>query len=217
MVYSKHLKSTPKKYEIIVIKWQQIHLVASILACFCTLEPVQGRLGDHPGMGTQKTTKKQLFETHILQHICDRCWCFWGHVFYMFFKLSTSILFAPAGAPRSQLSRSLASSGHQINESVEKVKPLKNHCFCCGLNTYCHCILPSFPFVLSFECAFVYSRLAACIVSTILSNLQLLCLLCLHFSTHFPHFQASISRPRKRQKNKIRSGISGRASATHLR
>ena len=43
-----------------------------------------GRLGDHPGMGTLKTTKRSLFETVLLEHICDRCWHFCGHVFYMF-------------------------------------------------------------------------------------------------------------------------------------
>ena len=36
-------------------------------------------------------------------------------------------------------------SGHQISESVEKVKPLKNDSFYNGLSTYSHSILASFP------------------------------------------------------------------------
>ena len=73
MEYTKHLQNVSKEYELIVIKYHKIHLRASILTCFWALEPVRGRLGDHPGMGTQKHTKKSLWGTLLLEHICDIC------------------------------------------------------------------------------------------------------------------------------------------------
>ena len=60
MEYPKHLQNALRKYAIILIEYKKIHLGASILACFWALEPVRGRLGDHPGMGTLKTSKKPL-------------------------------------------------------------------------------------------------------------------------------------------------------------
>ena len=81
MEYTKHLQNVSKEYEIIVIKYQNIHLKASILTRFWALEPVRGRLGDHPGMGTLKHITNTLSGTLLLEHICDRCWHFCGHVF----------------------------------------------------------------------------------------------------------------------------------------
>ena len=57
MEYTKHLQHVSKEYEIIVITYQKIPLEACILTRFWALEPVRGRLGDHPGMGTLKNTK----------------------------------------------------------------------------------------------------------------------------------------------------------------
>ena len=73
MEYTKHLPNVSKEYEIIVIKYPEIHLQASILTCFWALEPAWGRLGAHPGMGTLKTMKKSLSGTLLLEHICDIC------------------------------------------------------------------------------------------------------------------------------------------------
>ena len=72
MEYPKHLQNVFRKYDIIMIKYQKIHFGASILACFWALEPVRGRLGDHPGMGTLKK-KESLWGTLLLEHICDIC------------------------------------------------------------------------------------------------------------------------------------------------
>jgi len=83
MEYMTHLQNVSKGYEIIVMKYEKIHLRTSILTCFWALEPVRGRFGDHPGLGTLKTIKKLLFETLLLEHICDRCWYVCGDVFNM--------------------------------------------------------------------------------------------------------------------------------------
>ena len=88
-----------------MIKHLQIHLGISILACFWALEPVRGRLGDHPGMGTLKTTKKTLWETLLWEHICDICWCFCGDVFLMFSEPLSFHLCAPIDAHRTQFRR----------------------------------------------------------------------------------------------------------------
>ena len=108
MVYSKHYTNVAKEYEIIGTKQQKIHLGASILTCLWALEPVRGRLGDHTGMGTQKITKKSLFQTLLLGHICDRCWHFSGQVFYIFPRPLYFHLFAPSGAHMTQFRRLLA-------------------------------------------------------------------------------------------------------------
>ena len=71
--YTKHLQKAFRKYDIIMIKYLEILLGVSILACFWALEPVRGRLGGHPGMGTQKNTNKSLWGTLLLEHICDIC------------------------------------------------------------------------------------------------------------------------------------------------
>ncbi len=107
MEYTKHLQNVFRKYDIIMIKCLKILLEVSILACFWALEPVRGQLGDHPGMGTLKTTKKSLFETLLLEHICNRCWYFCGDVFYMFSEPLSFYLFAPLGTHRSQFRRLL--------------------------------------------------------------------------------------------------------------
>jgi len=60
MEYTKHLQHVSNEYELIVIKYQEIHLRTSILICFGALEPVWGRLGNHPGMGTLKTSKTNI-------------------------------------------------------------------------------------------------------------------------------------------------------------
>ena len=122
MVYSKHFENVSNKYEIMLIKTQKIHLWALILMCFWALGPVRGRLGDHPGMGTLKTTKRSLCETLLLGHICDRCWHFSGHVFYMFPRPLYFHLFAPAGVPRSRFRKSLATNLVTIRSIVEKWK-----------------------------------------------------------------------------------------------
>ena len=86
------------------------------------MEPVRGRLGDHTGMGTQKITKKSLFQTLLLGHICDRCWHFSGHVFYMFPRPLYFHLVAPTGVPRSRFRKSLATNLVTIRSIVEKWK-----------------------------------------------------------------------------------------------
>ena len=73
MEFTKHLQNVSNEYEICVLKSKKINLRASILTWFWALEPVQGRLGAHPEMGTLKTTKKQLSGTLLFKHICDRC------------------------------------------------------------------------------------------------------------------------------------------------
>ena len=71
-----HLQNASKEYEILETKQQRILFKASILTCFWALEPVWGRLGDHPGMGTLKVTKKTLSVTSFLEHIYNRyCTC----------------------------------------------------------------------------------------------------------------------------------------------
>ena len=73
MEYPKHLQNVFRKYDIIMIKYQKIHLGASILACFWALEPVRERLGDHPGMGIPKSTKRSRLGTFLWEQICDIC------------------------------------------------------------------------------------------------------------------------------------------------
>ena len=46
MEYTKHLQNASRKYDIIMIKYQKIHLGASILACFWALEPARGASWD---------------------------------------------------------------------------------------------------------------------------------------------------------------------------
>ena len=67
-----------------MIKYKKIHLGASILACFWALEPVRGRLGDHPGMRTPKSRKTSRFGTFLWEQISGICWYFCGGVFFMF-------------------------------------------------------------------------------------------------------------------------------------
>ena len=73
MEYMKHLQNPSRKYNIMMIKYQKIHLGASISACFWALEPARGRPGDHLGMGTLKNLKQSLLGTLLLEHICDIC------------------------------------------------------------------------------------------------------------------------------------------------
>ena len=73
MEYLKYLQNVFRKYDIIMIKYQKIHLGASMLARFWALEPVRGRLGDHPGMGIQKNTKKWTWGALLWEQICDNC------------------------------------------------------------------------------------------------------------------------------------------------
>ena len=73
MEYTKHLENVSRKHYTIIVKYQKIHLGASILTCFWALEPVRGRPGDHPGLGTLKNTKKLLWGPLLWEHICDIC------------------------------------------------------------------------------------------------------------------------------------------------
>jgi len=54
-LWMENLQHVSKEYELVVLKYLELHLRASISTCFGALEPVWGRLGDHPGMGTLKT------------------------------------------------------------------------------------------------------------------------------------------------------------------
>ena len=105
MEYITHPHMLSKECEIAVMKYQVIHLRASLLTCVWALEPVRTRLGDHPGMGTLKR-QKDNFGALLLEHICDRCLYFCGDVFNVCFpNLSPSI--APVGTRRSHFRRLL--------------------------------------------------------------------------------------------------------------
>ena len=122
MKYAKHLQNVSKEYEILVTKQQRIHLRASILTCFWALEPVRGRPGDHPGLGTLKITKKSLFRSLLWDHICDICWYFWGDKFYMISKPPSCWLFAPIGTHKTQFRRLLATKFGTDWANLEKWK-----------------------------------------------------------------------------------------------
>ena len=81
MEHTKYFQSGSKEGEGRVLKYQKIHVQASILRCFWAWEPPRGRPGDHAGMGTPKITKKTLLGTLFLEHIYDRCWYFCGDCF----------------------------------------------------------------------------------------------------------------------------------------
>ena len=68
-----HFQNASKEYEMLEKKHQKILVEVTILTCFWALEPVCGRLGDHPGMGILKNSKKPIWETLLWEHICDIC------------------------------------------------------------------------------------------------------------------------------------------------
>ena len=59
-LWTKNLQHVSKEYEIIVLKYLEFHLRASISTCFWALEPIRGRPGDHAGMATKRITKTTL-------------------------------------------------------------------------------------------------------------------------------------------------------------
>ena len=174
------------------------------------MEPVRGRLGDQPGMGTLKTTKKSLFETLILEHICDRCWYFWGHVFYLF--LLTLYFHHFCSGRRSQVSTEpvfglLRTPNKWISGKSETIqKPLFLQWFRHIQPLHSAIMSICFVFWMSIFwftscCVYCFNDFAK--FNTFLSPLGL------HFSTHFQHFQASISRPKKSQKSKSKAESRG--------
>ena len=136
-------------------------------------------LGSCPGTpwgpswdGDPKNHKKSLFEILLLEHICDRCWHFCGHVFYMFPKPLYFHLFAPVGAPRSRFCRSVATNYVTIWSIMEKCKLCSREARASKYSFLGYVIQLGLPFL----CTYVDSWLAACICFTILWDLALLCL-----------------------------------------
>ncbi len=95
MEYTKHLQHVSNEYEIVVIKYQKIHLKASVLTRFWALEPVRGRLGDHPGMGTLKAMEKPLLGTSFWSVFMTDVGTFVVTIFICFLNLSPSIFLLP--------------------------------------------------------------------------------------------------------------------------
>ena len=105
-----------------MMKYVEIHLGVSILTCFWALEHVRRRLGDHPGMGTLKTTKKTLWGTFLCEPMCDICWYFCSDVFYMISKPLSCCLFAPRDTHRTQFWRLLTTKFGTDWANLEKWK-----------------------------------------------------------------------------------------------
>jgi len=122
MKYAKHLQNVSKEYEILVTKQQRIHLRTSILTWVSALEPVRGRPGDHPGLGTLKITKKSLLGTLLWEHICDICWYFCRYLLLHEFETSLLQSFAPTGTHKAQFWRLWATKFGTDWANLEKWK-----------------------------------------------------------------------------------------------
>ena len=120
--WTPHLQNVFRKWDAIIIKYHKINLGASIPACFWTLEPGQGRPGDHLGMGTLKNTEKTIRGPSfgsIFVTFLDTCVVMF---FYMISRPVSCCLFAPIGTHKAQFWRLWATKFGTDWANLEKWK-----------------------------------------------------------------------------------------------